>query len=244
MPGVEGKVAVVTAASRGIGRAVATTLGRRGASVVVNYANNERAADDVVAEIESAGGVAVAVQGSVADPDDVARLFDAAIDRFGGVDIAANLAGAFVEKPIVDLSDEDYEKVFSVNAHGALYVLAAAARHVRDGGRILHTSTGGTEMPHPGGGLYAASKAAGERIAFALAKELGPRRITVNVVSPGLTETDGMTISAAMRDQLVAQTPLGRLGQPQDVAEVFAFLASEEAGWVTGQLIRANGGIL
>ncbi len=167
----------------------------------------------------------------------------AAVDSFGEIDIVANMAGAFVEKLTVDITDEDFDRVFAVNARGALYVLAEAARRVRDGGRIIHTSTGGTEVPHPAGGLYAASKAVGERIAFALAKELGPRGITVNVVSPGVTQTDGMLISIATREQLVAQTPLGRLGQPQEVAEVFAFLASEEAGWVSGQLIQANGGM-
>lgn len=244
MAGVAGKVAIVTAASRGIGRAVAQTLGRRGAAVVVNYVHNDALADDVVGDVQTAGGIAIAVQGSVADRAAVTRLFDTAMERFGRVDVVINMAGAFVEKPTVDLTDDDVESVFSVNARGALYVLAEAARRVQDGGRIIHTSSGGTEMPIPHGGLYAASKAAGERIAFALAKELGPRGITVNVVSPGVTETDGLTLSADMRDQLIAQTPLGRLGQPQDVAEVYAFLASDEARWITGQLLQANGGIL
>ena len=132
------------------------------------------------------------------------------------------------------MSDEDFNKIFSVNAIGAMYVLQEAAKRVKDGGRIVQFSTGGTMMPIPTGGLYAASKAAGERLAFALAKELGHRQVTVNVVSPGLTDTDGM----------IMQTPLGRLGQPGDVADVFAFLVSNDAPWVTGQNIQANGGIL
>jgi 3-oxoacyl-[acyl-carrier protein] reductase len=212
--------------------------------VVVNYASNADKADEVVRSIEDSGGSAIAVQASVADKAEVVRLFDVATDRFGRVDVVVNMAGAFVEKPTVEVTDDDFDAVFAVNARGALYVLAEAARRISDGGRILHTSTGGTEMAMPNGGLYAASKAAGERIAFGLAKELGPRGITVNVVSPGVTDTDGLTLSGPAREQLVAQTPLGRLGQPQDVAEVYAFLASDEAGWVTGQLIQANGGIL
>lgn len=244
MSGVGNKVAVVTAASRGIGRSVATTLGRRGAAVVVNYFGNQAKAQEVVRDIEDAGGSAVAVQGSVANPADVSRIFDTAVEVFGGIDIVVNMAGEFIEKPIVEITDSDVERVMAVNLRGALYVLAEAARRVRDGGRIVHTSSGATEVPHAGGGLYAASKAAGERLAFALAKELGPRRITVNVVSPGVTETDGLLASDELRERLVAETPLGRLGQPQEVAEVFAFLASDEAGWVNGQLVRANGGVL
>lgn len=243
MAGVQGRVAVVTASSRGIGRAVATTLGRRGAAVVVNYAGNRNSAEDVVREIETAGGSAVAVQASVADKADVIRLLDAASEHFGGLDIVVNMAGAFLERPTVEVTDEDFDAVFSINARGAFYVMSEAARRIKDGGRIIHTSTGGTEVPLAGAGLYAASKAAAERIAFALAKELGPRRITVNVVSPGVTRTDGLLMSADAVNGLIAQTPLGRLGEPQDVAEVFAFLASGEAGWINGQLIQANGGM-
>lgn len=244
MAGVIGKVAIVTAASRGIGRAVALILGQRGASVVVNYVGNAGKAQEVVDTIVDSGGAAVAVQGSVGSREDVVRLFDAATESFGGVDIVVNMAGAFIEKPVADLTDEDIDRVVDINLRGAVYVLGEAARRVRDGGRVLHTSSGATESPHVGGGLYAASKAAGERIAFALAKELGPRRITVNVVSPGVTQTDGLVASDALRERLVAATPLARLGQPDEVAEVFAFLASDEGGWVNGQLIRANGGVL
>ncbi|KMO76752.1 3-oxoacyl-[acyl-carrier-protein] reductase FabG [Mycolicibacterium chlorophenolicum] len=244
MAGVIGKVAIVTAASRGIGRAVALTLGRRGASVVVNYHGNAGKAQEVVEAIEASGGAAVAVQGSVARRDDVVRLFDAADEAFGGVDIVVNVAGDFIEKPVAEITDDDVDRVLAINLRGALYVLSEAARRVREGGRILHTSSGATEAPHAGGGLYAASKAAAERIAFALAKELGPRRITVNVVSPGVTQTDGLVASDALRERLIAETPLARLGQPQEVAEAFAFLASDEGGWVNGQLIRVNGGVL
>jgi len=239
-----GKVAIVTASSRGIGRAVAQKLGQAGASVVVNYVSAPEKAEAVVQEIITAGGQAIAVQGSVANRDDVVQLFDRAEAQFGPIDIVVNVAGTSVFKPHSDLTDEDFEKVFSVNARGAMYVLREAAKRVKDGGRIVQFSTGGTMMPVPTGGIYAASKAAGERFAFALAKEIGHRQVTVNVVSPGVTETDGLIMPQEAVDQLIQQTPLGRLGQPNDVADVVAFLVSEDAHWITGQNIQANGGIL
>ena len=201
-------------------------------------------AEAVVQEIITAGGQAIAVQGSVANRDDVVQLFDRAEAQFGPIDIVVNVAGTSVFKPHSDLTDEDFEKVFSVNARGAMYVLREAAKRVKDGGRIVQFSTGGTMMPVPTGGIYAASKAAGERFAFALAKEIGHRQVTVNVVSPGVTETDGLIMPQEAVDQLIQQTPLGRLGQPNDVADVVAFLVSEDAHWITGQNIQANGGIL
>lgn len=238
------KVAIVTAASRGIGRAVAERLARDGAAVVVNYASNKAKADEVVAAIEAQGRPSFAVQGSVAEKADVTRLFDAAIERFGKVDIVVNVAGASVFKSTVELTDADFEGVFSVNARGAMYMLSEAARRVQDGGRIVQFSTGGTAMAVPAGGLYAASKAAGEHLAFALAKELGSRGVTVNVVSPGVTDTDGLIMPKEAVSQLVAQTPLGRLGQPVDIADVVAFLVSDDARWMTGQNLRPTGGIL
>jgi len=207
-----GKVAIVTASSRGIGRAVAQKLGQAGASVVVNYVSAPEKAEAVVQEIITAGGQAIAVQGSVANRDDVVQLFDRAEAQFGPIDIVVNVAGTSVFKPHSDLTDEDFEKVFSVNARGAMYVLREAAKRVKDGGRIVQFSTGGTMMPVPTGGIYAASKAAGERFAFALAKEIGHRQVTVNVVSPGVTETDGLIMPQEAVDQLIQQTPLGRLG--------------------------------
>jgi 3-oxoacyl-[acyl-carrier protein] reductase len=240
----KGKVAVVFAASRGIGRAVAERLGQDGAAVAVNYASNRQKANEVVAALDEAGGQAVAVQGDVANAADVARVFDEAIRRWARVDIVVNAAGVAVFKPTTELIDEDYERVFAVNARGALNVLREAARRVGRGGRIVQFSTGGTKMSTAGAGLYAASKAAGEQLALGLSKELGPRGITVNVISPGATDTDGLIMPKEAIEQMVGMTPLGRLGQPTDVADVVAFLASDDARWITGQNLQANGGIL
>ncbi|MEO1349003.1 MAG: SDR family oxidoreductase, partial [Cyanobacteria bacterium J06635_15] len=160
------------------------------------------------------------------------------------VNIVVNVAGVSVFKPHQQLTDEDFDRVFGVNARGAMYVLQEAANRLTEGGRIVQFSTGGTQMAVPGGGIYAASKAAGERFAFALAKELGSRQITVNVVSPGVTDTDGLIMPPEAVNQLIEQTPLGRLGQPQEVADVVAFLVSDDARWMTGQNLQANGGIL
>jgi 3-oxoacyl-[acyl-carrier protein] reductase len=244
MAALTGKVAIVTASSRGIGRSTALRLAQDGAAVVVNYVASSEKADAIVQAVITNGGRAIAVQGSVANKADVTRLFDQTEQQFGPIDIVVNVAGTAVYKPHVELTDEDFEQVFSVNVRGAMYVLQAAANRVKDGGRILQFSTGATMMPIPTGGLYAASKAAGERFAFALAKELGHRQVTVNVVSPGVTETDGLVLPQPAIDQLISQTPLGRLGQPSDIADVVAFLVSDDAHWMTGQNIQVNGGIL
>jgi 3-oxoacyl-[acyl-carrier protein] reductase len=235
MATLTGKVAIITASSRGIGAAVAQRLSQDGAAVVVNYVASPEKAEAVVKAIEAQGGKAIAVQGSVAIQADVKRLFDTAEQQFGPIDIIVNVAGVSVFKPHTELTDEDFEKVFSVNAKGAMYMLQAAATRVKDGGRIVQFSTGGTMMPIPAGGLYAASKAAGERFAFGLA---------VNVVSPGVTDTDGLVLPQPAIDHLVSQTPLGRLGKPQDIADVVAFLVSDDAHWMTGQNLQVNGGIL
>lgn len=244
MATLTGKVAIVTASSSGIGRAVAKRLSQDGAAVVVNYVSSPDKAEAVVQEIVSNGGRAIAIQGSVANKADVLRLFEETEQKFGAIDIVVNVAGASLFKPHSELTEEDFDKVFSVNAKGAMYVLQAAANRVKDGGRIVQFSTGGTMMSIPAGGIYAASKAAGERFAFALSKEIGHRQVTVNVVSPGVTNTDGLIMPQEAIDQLIQQTPLGRLGEPDDVANVVAFLVSDDAHWVTGQNIQANGGIL
>jgi 3-oxoacyl-[acyl-carrier protein] reductase len=244
MTKLAGKIAIVTASSRGIGRAVAKRLSVDGAKVVVNYVASPEKAEALVKEITGQGGAAIAIQGSVANRADVTRLFDETERQFGAIDIVVNVAGVSVFKPHVELTDEDFDKVFSVNTKGAMYVLQESAKRIKDGGRIVQFSTGGTMMPMPAGGLYAASKAAGERFAFALAKEIGHRQVTVNLVSPGVTDTDGLVLPQPAIDSLIQQTPLGRLGQPDDIADVVAFLVSDDAHWVTGQNIQVNGGIL
>jgi 3-oxoacyl-[acyl-carrier protein] reductase len=244
MSSLTGKVAIVTASSRGIGRAIAQRLGREGAAVVVNYVASPEKAESVVQEVINQGGRAIALQGSVANKADVERLFDETERQLGAINIVVNVAGAAVYKLHTELTDEDFEKVFSVNARGAMYVLQAAANRVVDGGRIIQFSTGATMMPIPTGGLYAASKAAGERFAFALSKEIGHRQVTVNTISPGVTDTDGLIMPKEALDALIHQTPLGRLGQPADIADVVAFLVGDDAHWMTGQNIQVNGGIL
>jgi 3-oxoacyl-[acyl-carrier protein] reductase len=244
MTKLTGKIAIVTASSRGIGRSIAKRLSRDGAAVVVNYVSAPDKAEAVVKEIAAQGGSAIAIQGSVANKADVVRLFDETERQLGAIDIIINVAGASVFKPHVELTDEDFDRAFSVNAKGAMYVLQESAKRVKDGGRIVQFSTGSTMMPAPTRGIYAASKAAGEKFAFALAKEIGHRQVTVNVVSPGVTDTDGLVLPQAAIDGLVQQTPLGRLGQPDDIADVVAFLVSDDAHWLTGQNIQANGGIL
>ncbi len=244
MSSLTGKVAIVTASSRGIGRSIALRLGRDGAAVAVNYVASPEKAEAVVQEIITNGGKAIAIQGNVATKADVTRLFDETEKQLGAIDIVVNVAGLSVFKPHVDLTDEDFDKIFSVNTKGAMYMLQAAATRVKDGGRIVQFSTGGTKMPLPGAGLYAASKAAGEQFALALAKEIGHRQVTVNLVSPGVTDTDGLILAQEAIDHLIGQTPLGRLGQPQDIADVVAFLVGDDAHWMTGQNLQINGGIL
>jgi 3-oxoacyl-[acyl-carrier protein] reductase len=238
------KVAIVTASSRGIGKAIVQRLAKDGAAVAVNYVASPEKAEAVVKEIIANGGRSIAIQGSVANKADVTRLFDETEKQLGSINIVVNVAGAAVYKPHTELTDEDFEKVFSVNARGSMYMLQAAANRIKDGGRIVQFSTGATSMPIPTGGLYAASKAAGERFAFALAKEIGHRQVTVNVVSPGVTDTDGLILPQPAIDHLISQTPLGRLGQPQDIADVVAFLVGDDAHWMTGQNLQVNGGIL
>jgi 3-oxoacyl-[acyl-carrier protein] reductase len=244
MSSLTGKVAIVTASSRGIGRSIALRLGRDGAAVAVNYVASPEKAEAVVKEIIASGGRSIAIQGNVANKADVTRLFDETEQQLGSIDIVVNVAGVSVFKPHVDLTDDDFDKIFSVNTRGSMYMLQAAATRVRDGGRIVQFSTGGTKMPLPGAGLYAASKAAGEQFALALAKEIGHRQVTVNLVSPGVTDTDGLILNQEAIDRLIGQTPLGRLGQPQDIADVVAFLVGDDAHWMTGQNLQINGGIL
>jgi len=243
MAELAGKVAVVTGASRGIGRAIAERLGRDGASVVVNYVNQIDQANAVVAAIEASGGRAIAVQADIGNVPDIRRLFQAAEDHFGGLDIVVNNAATALFKPTVDATEEDFERLFNIIARGTFFSLQETARRIRDGGRIVSISTIGTVLPGPGASLYLGSKAAVEQFNKVLSKELGSRNVTVNIVSPGLTRTDGLIMPQAAIDQGVAMTPLGRLGEPDDVASVVGFLVGSDGRWVTGQNILAGGGI-
>ncbi len=243
---LETKVALVTGASRGIGRAIAERLARDGAHVALTYHSRREEAEAVMAAIAAAGGPeAAAFPVDVRDLGQVRALFGQVKARFGGrLDILVNnAAGQNVFKPTAELTEVDYDSMFGIT-RGVYFALQEACRHLADGGRIVSISTGGTAMAAAGGGAYAGSKAAVEQFSHSLAKELGHRGITVNTVSPGVTETDGLTAPREMLDALVAQTPLGRLGQPADVADVVAFLVGPDARWVTGQSVRATGGIV
>jgi 3-oxoacyl-[acyl-carrier protein] reductase len=244
MGNLTGKVAIVTGSSRGIGRAIAERLGRDGAKVVVTYHGNQDKAEEVVSAIKANGSEAIALQVDVRNLDDIRQLFQKTINHFGIVNILVNnAAGKNIFKPTAEMTEDEYNSMFDIT-RGVYFALQEATHHLADGGRIVSTSTSGTVMAIPGGGAYAGCKAAIEQFSACLAKELGARGITVNTVSPGVTETDGLVLDQVQVDQLIAQTPLGRLGQPADVADAVALLVSEDAHWITGQHIRANGGIV
>jgi 3-oxoacyl-[acyl-carrier protein] reductase len=244
MSSLTGKVAIVTGGSRGIGRAIAERLGREGAIVALTYAGNRDKAEAVVETLKGFGTDAVAIQSDISNIAETRSLFEKVIQAFGHVDIVVNNVGVSVYKLTADITEADFDKVFSTNARGTFFALQAAAQYLSDGGRIISLSSGATRQSIPTGGVYAASKAAIEQFSFALSKELGQRGITVNLVSPGVTNTDGLIMPADALEHLVQSTPLGRLGQPADIADVVAFLASDDARWVNGQTIQVNGGIL
>jgi 3-oxoacyl-[acyl-carrier protein] reductase len=243
---LEGKAALVTGASRGIGRAIALRLAQDGASIVVNYSGSAEAAQRVVAEIEAAGGRAVAVQADVSKPADVERLFDETVRHFGRLDILVNNAGVFFTKPLVEVGEAEFDRIFAVNVKGTFFACQEAAKRLSDGGRIVNFSSSTTAMMLPRYSAYVATKGAVEQLSHVLAKELGPRGITVNVFSPGPTDTELFSSDKTEEDKrrFAQMAALGRLGQPQDIADVVAFLASDDARWITGQNIRTNGGII
>ncbi len=240
MDNLRGKVAVVTGASQGIGRAIAERLARDGATVAVNFIADRDKADDVVQSITSAGGKAVAIEGDVRNSKSVRDVFASLEKQVGQPDIVVANAGVNMNKLVVDTTDEDFEHIFSVNARGTFFVLREAARRVRDGGRIIAISTNFTIQPRSGIALYAASKAAVEQFVKILARELGARRISVNAVAPGPTDTS--MVSKQSRDTAPAATPFGRLGKPDDIANAVALLASTDAAWINGQILGADGG--
>ena len=240
------RVAVVTGGSRGIGREVSRKLARDGLSVVVNYARDAAAAEETVATIAAAGGRAISVQADVADENAVAALFDRAEREFGGVDVVVNSAGRLALSPVADLDLAVLDAVHRTNIRGTFVVAQKAARRVRAGGSFVGFSTSVVGTQFPTYGAYVASKGAVESITLILARELRRRDITVNTVAPGPTATelflDGKTPEQI--DQLAKTPPLERLGTPEDIADVVAFLTSPEGHWVNGQILRANGGMV
>jgi len=238
---LDGKVAIVTGGSRGIGRAVALRLARDGARVVVNYLQAAAEAEAVVAAIAAQGGEAVAVQSDVARLAEIPRLFDVAEARFGRPAILIANAGVYAQIPIAQTTEEIYDRLFAITK-GTFFLLQAAAQRIADGGRIISVSSGATMGFATNGPAYAGSKAAIEQFTRSLSKTLGPRGITANIVLPGVTLTDMTPENPEFRNRAAQMSSFGRLGQPEDIADVIAFLASDDARWVTGQRLAANGG--
>jgi len=238
------KTAIVTGASRGIGRAIAGRLASDGFSVVVNFASNAAQADAAVAEIMTAGGQAVAIQADISRAEDVARLFDEAQIAFGSIDVVVNNSGIMPMSPIVNADVSTFDKVIATNLRGAFLVLSHAARHVAAGGRIIAFSSSVLAKSFPGYGPYIASKAGVEGLVHVLANELRGRNITVNAVAPGPVGTE-LFLTGKTPEQVAAiagMAPLERLGQPEDIANVVSFLAGPDGAWINSQVLRANGG--
>ncbi|BCG92460.1 SDR family oxidoreductase [Mesorhizobium sp. 131-2-1] len=246
MQNLRTRTAIVTGASRGIGAAIAKRLARDGIAIVVNYARGKDDAEGVVSDIEAAGGTALAVQADIGEPAAMAVLFDAAEKAFGSIDILVNNAGMMKLSPIAQADDVLFERQVAVNLGGTFRGMREGARRLNDGGRIINFSSSVVGFFQPSYGVYAATKAGVEAMTHVLAKELGPRRITVNAVAPGPVGTDLFMDgkSAAQIEAITKLIPLGRLGQPDDIAGLVAFLAGPDSQWVNGQVIRANGGAI
>jgi 3-oxoacyl-[acyl-carrier protein] reductase len=241
---LEGRVAVVTGAATGIGRGIAARLAADGAAVIVNHLDDEQRAAELVSAIEKQGGTAAAVQADVSRPEDVRRLVDAAFDRFGGWHLLINNAAVAIIKPIAEFTDEEFDTSVAVNVRGLFLGCRLAAQRMADGGSIINISSSTTALMFPGYGVYDATKGAMEQLTRVLAKELGPRGITVNAVAPGATETETYRTGkdAEFLAGVEAMSAFGRLGRVEEIAAVVAFIASPGACWVTGQVIRVNGG--
>jgi Dehydrogenases with different specificities (related to short-chain alcohol dehydrogenases) len=242
MASLSGKVAIVTGASNGIGRAIAERFAEDGAIVVVNHSKSAEKAQQVVIGIQAKGGKAVAFQADMSKVSEARRLVRETAKQFGRLDILVNNAGRFMPKPLAETTEEDFDQVIALNAKGPYFAMQEAALVLKDGGRIVNISTDGTHLSFPGATAYLGSKGALEQYTKGLAQELAPRKITVNTVSPGFTETGMMTDQ--YRQIGIQQSPLKRLGTPKDIADVVAFIVSDEARWLTGQNIHAGGGIV
>jgi len=242
MQRLKDKTAIVTGASQGIGRSVAQRFFAEGANLVLSKLPEHGNAEDIIENIEGTRERVIVVEGNLRDLRFVKRLFEEAERHFGAPDIIAAIAGVNKRTLIADATDEDYEQIFSVNAQATFWLFREAAKKIRDGGRIIGVSSNLVVQGRPGVALYAASKASVEQFVKILAKELGERNVTVNAIAPGPTDT--AMVAQLMRDTAPAITPLGRLGRPSDIADVAAFLVSEDARWVTGQVIGVNGGIV
>ncbi|MBX3631173.1 MAG: SDR family oxidoreductase [Nitrosomonas sp.] len=240
------KVAIITGSSRGIGAGIALSLARAGAKVVINYVHNRQAADEVCMTITQMGGKCTAVQADVSNPDDVRRLFDAAIENFGRIDILVNNAGILVFKKIAEVTDAEFDSILNINLKSIFYTLREAAGRLADHGRIVNISSTVTRLMLPKYGPYAATKGAVEQLTHIFAREIGERGITVNSVSPGPVFTELFRAGKTEEDiqRMAALSSFGRIGEVDDIAQIVLFLVSEEARWITGQNIGTNGGII
>jgi 3-oxoacyl-[acyl-carrier protein] reductase len=242
MGSLKGKVAIVTGASNGIGRGIAERLAQDGATVVVNYAKSADKAKQVVVGIESKGGKAVAMQADMSKAAEARRLVKDTVKQFGRLDILVNNAGDFLAKPLAETTEEEFDRLFALNAKGPYFAMQEAAKAIADGGRIVNISTDGTHLGFSGATAYLGSKGALEQFTKGLAHELAPQGVTVNTVSPGFTETDMM--KEPFRTVGIQMSPLKRIGLPKDIADVVAFVVSEDARWLTGQNLHAGGGVV
>ena len=247
MSNLKGKVAVVTGASKGIGAAIAKSLGAAGASVVVNYASSKAGADVVVDAITKAGGKAIAVKGDVSKPADAQAIIDAAVKAYGHIDILVNNSGVYEFTPLEAITPESFHKQFDVNVLGLLLVTQAAVKHIGKGGSIINIGSLVSRITPPASAVYSATKGAVDVITGVLSLELGSKGIRVNSLNPGLVEPEGTHTAGFMgsdfQKDAIAKTPLGRGGVPNDIATAAVFLASDDAGWINGQLINAGGGV-
>jgi 3-oxoacyl-[acyl-carrier protein] reductase len=248
MSDLKGKVAVVTGASKGIGAGIARALGAEGASVVVNYSSSKEGAERVVAEINDKGGKAIAVKGDVSKAADVQRLFAETKKTFGAVDVLVNNAGVYLFQPLEEVTEDEFHRQFNTNVLGSILATREAVKHFGpSGGSVINISSVVSEKGVPTASVYSGTKGAVDALTRVLAAELGPRKIRVNVIAPGGVETEGLHTLGVMgtdfEKTMVAETPLGRIGQPDDIARVAVFLASDQSAWLTGQRIAASGGL-
>ena len=247
MSKLAGKVAVVTGASKGIGAGIAKALAAEGAAVVVNYASSKAGADAVVDVITAAGGQAVAVQGDVTKEKEAKRVVDTALEEFGRLDILVNNSGVYDFAPIETTTEEQYRKMFDLNVLGTLLTTKAAVPHLGEGASVINISSAVTSVLLPQSAVYTGTKGAVDAITGVLANELGPRKIRVNAINPGVVETEGTQsagfIGSEFETGIVAQTPLGRTGKPDDIGSIAVFLASNDSGWLTGEKLTASGGL-
>jgi 3-oxoacyl-[acyl-carrier protein] reductase len=247
MSKLTGKVAVVTGASKGIGAAIAKSLAAEGATVVVNYASSKAGADTVVAAITAAGGKAVAVGGDVSKAAEANGIIDAAIKNYGRLDILVNNSGVYEFTPIEAITEEQFHRAFNVNVLGLLLTTQAAVKHLSEGASIINVGSVASRITPPNSAVYSGTKGAVDAITGVLSRELGPKKIRVNSINPGVVETEGThsggVIGSDFEKAAIAQTPLGRIGQPGDIASIAVFLASEDSAWLTGEQLLATGGL-